>query len=49
MRGDRAKVLDIVRTQKIFEDKPGADVRRIHLSLEEYEQRRTARRAGKSS
>ena len=49
VRGDRAKVLDILRTQKIFEDTPGADVRRIKLSLEEYEQRRSARRAGKSS
>ena len=49
VRGDRAKVLEILRTQKIFEDKPGADVRRIKLSLEEYEQRRSARRAGKSS
>ena len=49
VRGDRAKILDILRTQKIFEDKPGADVRRINLSLEQYEQRRNARRAGKSA
>ena len=49
IRGDRAKVLDILRKQKIFEDKPGADVHRIRLSLEEYEQRRSARRAGKPS
>ncbi len=49
IRGDRAKVLDILREQKIFEDKPGADVRRIKMSLEEYEQKRSARRASKPS
>ena len=45
--GDRAKVLDILRRQKIFEDKPGAEVRRIRTSLEEYERKRSARRSGK--
>ncbi len=49
IRGDRAKVLDIVRKQKIFEDKPSADVHRIKMNLEEYEQKRNARRAGRAS
>jgi len=47
VRGDRAKVLDIVRNQKIFEDKPGAEVRRIKMSLEDYELKRSARRGGR--
>ncbi len=49
IRGDRAKVLDILRKQKIFEDKPSAEVRRVKMSLEEYEKARSARRAGKAS
>lgn len=49
IQGDRAKVLDIVRHRNIFEEKPGADVRRIKLSLEDYERKRSARRGGKSS
>ncbi len=49
VQGDRAKVLDIVRDKKIFDDKPGAEVRRIKLSLEQYERKRTARRARKPS
>ena len=49
IRGDRARILDIVRTQKIFEDNPAADVRRSKLNLEEYERQRSARRAGKPS
>ena len=49
IHGDRAKVLDILRTQKIFEDKPSAEVRRIKMSLEEYEKARSARRARKAS
>lgn len=49
IRGDRAKVLDIVRKTKIFEDKPGAEVRRIKMSLEQYEQKRSARRAAGAS
>ena len=47
--GDRARILDIVRKQKIFEDKPSANVRRSTLSLDEYERQRSARRAGKPS
>lgn len=49
IQGDRAKVLDIVRHNRIFAEKPGAEARRIKLSLEEYERKRRARRAGKSS
>ncbi|MFZ1620283.1 hypothetical protein, partial [Dokdonella sp.] len=49
IRGDRASILDIVRKQKIFEDKPSANVRRSTLSLDEYERQRSARRAGKPS
>lgn len=49
IQGDRAKILDIVRSKKIFDDKPGAEVRRIDMSLEDYERKRSARRAGKSS
>lgn len=49
IKGDRAKVLDIVRSQKIFHSKPGAEVRRVHMSLQDYEHKRSARRAGKSS
>ena len=48
IKGDRAQILDIVRTQKLFEDKPAADVRRIKLSLEDYERQRNARRGGKT-
>ncbi|HET9033550.1 MAG TPA: hypothetical protein VFN25_11655 [Dokdonella sp.] len=48
IQGDRAKVLDIVRNKKIFAEKPDAEVRRIKLSLEQYERKRSARRAGKS-
>ncbi len=49
VRGDSARILEILRKQKIFEDKAGAEVRRIKMSLEEYEQQRSARRAGKRS
>lgn len=49
IKGDRAKILDIVRSQNIFDDKPDAEVRRIKMSLEEYEQKRSARRAGAAS
>lgn len=49
IHGDRNKVLEIVRKQTIFEEKPAADVRRIKMSLEEYERERSARRAGKPS
>jgi hypothetical protein len=44
IQGDRAKILEILRTQKIFEKKAGAEVRRIKLGLEEYERQRSARR-----
>lgn len=49
IQGDRANILDIVRSKKIFDDKPGTEVRRIKLSLEQYERKRTARRARKLS
>ena len=44
VRGDPAAILDILRTQDLFESKPGAEVRRVPLSLEEYEKRRSASR-----
>jgi hypothetical protein len=45
IQGDRAKILDILRKQKIFEQKAGAEVRRIKLGLEDYERQRSARRS----
>ena len=49
INGDRAQILDIVRKQQLFKEKPDADVRRVKLSLEDYERQRSARRRGKAS
>ncbi|SFN14379.1 hypothetical protein [Dokdonella immobilis] len=49
VQGDRARILEILRKYDLFEAKPGAEVRKVPLSLEDYERKRTARReAGKS-
>jgi hypothetical protein len=47
VRGDRARVLDILRKQDLFDAKSNADVRRIKSSLEDYERKRTAMRKGR--
>jgi hypothetical protein len=44
VKGDRARILEILRKYDLFEAKPGAEVRKIPLSLEDYERQRTARR-----
>ena len=44
VKGDRARILEILRKYDLFEAKPGAEVRKIPLSLEDYERKRTARR-----
>jgi hypothetical protein len=44
VRGDSAAILQILRKHDLFEAKPGAEVRRTPLSLEEYEARRSASR-----
>jgi hypothetical protein len=44
VNGDRAKVLDILRTHDLFEAKPNAEIRRFPSGLEDYERKRTARR-----
>ena len=44
VRGDSATILQILRKHDLFEAKPGAEVRRTPLSLEEYEVRRSASR-----
>ncbi len=46
VKGDRARVLEILRRQDLFNAKPDADVRRIKSSLEDYERKRTAMRKG---
>ena len=48
VEGNSAKILEIVRNHDIFENKPGAEVKRSKLSLSEYETERSARRRGKS-
>lgn len=44
VKGDRAKVLGILRRHDLFNAKPNAETRRIPSSLEDYERRRTAMR-----
>lgn len=49
VRGDRSRVLEILRTQDLFAAKANGEVRRIKSSLEDYERERTARRKGAGS
>ena len=44
VKGDRARILEILRKYDLFEAKPGAEVKKIPLSLDDYERKRTARR-----
>ncbi len=44
VRGDRARVLEILRTQPVFVDKPGATLERRQQTLAEFERERTRSR-----
>ena len=45
IRGDRARILDVLRTQSVFGAKPAAKLERRHASLAAYERERAAARA----
>lgn len=47
VKGDRTRVLEILRKTDLFNARPDADARRIPSSLEDYERKRTAMRRGR--
>lgn len=47
VRGDRARVLEILRSEAVFQKKPSAVLERRHFGLDEFERERARQRGGR--